>query len=167
MSVQGLNSYDFTVTEKVAIINYGLQLRYLKRKGAHEKRAPFPFKEMGNDMVWLKDFYAGEGIAEKKQKIKWKIIHNVGQFNIYVIALSSSPSNLLDIIPSWELMQRYYPKQDMLIVGVDKGYDNAIELAAKIVIDVFHKTGNLNIRNYFLDQYRKNSRRSHLWESCC
>lgn len=118
-------------------------------------------------MVWLKDFYAGEGIADKKRKIKWKILHNVGQFDIYVIALSSNPSNLLDIIPSWELMQRYYPKQDMLIVGVDKGYDNAIELAAKIVIDVFQKTGNLSIRDYFLEQYRKNSRRNRLWESCC
>lgn len=118
-------------------------------------------------MVWLKDFYAGAGIAEKKQKIKWKILHNAGQLEVYVIALSSNPRNLLDIIPSWELMQSSYPKQDMLIVGVDRGYDNAIELAAKIVIDVFQKTGNLCIRDYFLEQYRKNSRRNRLWESCC
>lgn len=106
-------------------------------------------------MTWYKEFYAGESIEHKKEKVKWKILHNAGQLDIYVIALSSNHANLLDIISATELMQKAYPKQDMLVVGVDKGYDNALELAAKIIMDVYQKTGNLNVRNYFLQQQKK------------
>ncbi len=117
-------------------------------------------------MIWYKDFYAGEGIAKKKEKIKWKILHNAGQIDIYVISLSSNPENLLDIIPSWELMQTYYPKEDLLVVGVEKGYENAMELAGMIVMDVLQKTGSLDIRDYFLGQERDNFGREPVWKSC-
>lgn len=117
-------------------------------------------------MIWYKDFYAGEGIKGKKEKVKWKILHRAGQLDVYVIALSSNPENLLDIIPSWELMQAYYPKKEMLVVGVDKGYGNAMELAGRIVMDVFQKTGSLNIRDYFLTQQERNSKKGAVWVSC-
>lgn len=116
-------------------------------------------------MIWYKDFYAGESIEPKKEKVKWKILHNAGQLDIYVIALSSNPANLLDIISAKELMQKAYPKRDMMVVGVDKGYDNALELAGNIILEVFQKTGNLDVRNYFL-QRQKNFRRGHRWEFC-
>ncbi|MCI9525838.1 MAG: hypothetical protein HFH37_02815 [Lachnospiraceae bacterium] len=117
-------------------------------------------------MIWYKEFYAGESIGYKKEKVKWKILHNAGQLDIYVIALSSNPHNLLDIISSIELMQKAYPRQDMMVVGIDKGYDNAVGLAGRIIMDVFQKTGNLNIREYFLEQ-QKNIRRRSIWKSFC
>lgn len=117
-------------------------------------------------MIWYKDFYAGEAIASKKEKIKWKIQHKAGQLDIYVIALGSAEGNLLDIIPSWELMQKYYPKMDMLIVGVDKGYDNAMELAGRIVTDVYKETGTFAVKEYFLEKHRENLRKEPVWKSC-
>lgn len=116
-------------------------------------------------MIWYKNFYAGESIESKKEKVKWKILHNAGQLDIYVIALSSNPENLLDIIPAKELLQKAYPKQNMFVVGVDKGYDHAIELAGSIIMDVFQKTGNLNVRDYFLEQ-RENRRRQPICRFC-
>ena len=50
-------------------------------------------------MKWYDDLYVGESIVHKTNKIKWKIIHNAWQINIYVITLASSENNLLDIIP--------------------------------------------------------------------
>lgn len=117
-------------------------------------------------MTWYKEFYVGESIAGKKEKVKWKILHNAGQVDIYVIALGSNPDNLLDIIPSWELMQKYYPKSDMLVVGIDKGYENAMELAGKIVMDVYNKTGNFKVRDYFLEKQKENLRKAPVWKSC-
>lgn len=116
-------------------------------------------------MDWYKEFYAGEGIAGKRKRVKWKILHHAGLVGIYVITLSSNPKNLLDIIPSWELMQKYYPKSGLLVVGVDKGYENAMELAGMIVMDVYEKTGTFQIREYFLEKHRENVRRKHRWKS--
>ena len=69
-------------------------------------------------MIWYKDLYVGESIVHKTKKVKWKIMHNAGQIGIYVITLASNTQNLLDIIPSYELMQKGYPKKDMVVVGL-------------------------------------------------
>lgn len=117
-------------------------------------------------MIFYRDFYAGESIARKKEKVKWKILHRAGQVDVYVITLSSNPENLMDIIPSWQLMQKYYRSQDMLVIGVDRGYENAMELAGRIVMDVYGKTGGFHVRDYFLKrQEGKLPKKGPRWES--
>ncbi len=103
-------------------------------------------------MIWYDKLYVGESIVHKTKKIKWKIMHNAGQIGIYVITLASNRQNLLDIIPSYELMQRGYPKRDMVIVGLAKGYDEAVEVAASIVDEVYRNTGTFAIRTYLAEK---------------
>lgn len=103
-------------------------------------------------MIWYDKLYVGESIVHKTKKIKWKIMHNAGQIGIYVITLASNKQNLLDIIPSYELMQRGYPKRDMVIVGLAKGYDEAVEVAASIVDEVYRNTGTFAIRTYLAEK---------------
>ncbi len=105
-------------------------------------------------MVWYKYLYADEGLRPRQEKIKWKIRHNAGQVHMYVIALSHSPGGLLEIISTVELMQRAYPKERLFIVGLAKGYENARELALKIVLEVFEKTGDFRVREYLLAKHR-------------
>lgn len=99
-------------------------------------------------MTWHDDLYVGRSIVHKTNKIKWKIRHNAGQVGIYVIALASNEKNLLDIIPAQELMQKGYPKKNLYIVGLAKGYEEAIEVAASIVAAVYQVTGSFAIRSY-------------------
>ena len=102
-------------------------------------------------MDWYREFYAGEGIAAQKEKIKRKILRNRGMINIY--------------IPSWELMQKYYPKSELLVVGADRGYENAVELAGTIIMDVYRETGTFQVRDYFLEKHRESQRKGHKWKS--
>lgn len=104
-------------------------------------------------MIWHDDLYVGESIIHKTNKIKWKICHNAGQLNIYVITLASNERNLLDIIPAQELMQKGYPKQNLYVVGLAKGYDEAVEVAASIVDLVYHKTGGFAIKSYLMGEH--------------
>lgn len=99
-------------------------------------------------MTWYDDLYVGESIVHKTAKIKWKIRHNAGQIGIYVIALASNERNLLDLIPAQELMQRGYPKKDLYIIGLAKGYSEAVEVAVSIVDEVYRRTGGFSIRSY-------------------
>ena len=99
-------------------------------------------------MKWYDDLYVGESIIHKTSKIKWKILHNAGQIDIYVIALASNEKNLLDIIPSRELLQKWYPKRDLYIIGLAKGYEEAIETAASIVDEVYRRTGAFEVASY-------------------
>lgn len=103
-------------------------------------------------MIWYDKLYVGKSIVHKTKKIKWKIMHNAGQIGIYVITLASNRQNLLDIIPSYELMQRAYPKREMVIVGLAKGYDEAVEVAASIVDEVYRNTGTFAVRTYLAEK---------------
>lgn len=102
-------------------------------------------------MTWHDKLYVGESIIHKTKKIKWKICHNAGQINIYVIALASNEQNLLDIIPAQELLQKGYPKKGIYVVGLAKGYDEAVEVAASIVSEVYQATGAFAVREYLTE----------------
>lgn len=106
-------------------------------------------------MIWYEDLYVGESIVHKTKKIKWKILHNAGQLNVYVITLASNKENLLDIIPSQELLQKGYPQKDLYVVGLAKGYDEAIEVAASIVDEVYRMTGAFRVEDYLNEKRRK------------
>lgn len=100
-------------------------------------------------MKWYHDLYVGDSIADKAKRIKWKINHNAGTVSVYVIAFASNKQNLLDIIPSWELMQKAYPgKKEMQIIGLAKGYEEALELVKQIIEETYRNTKTVDVRAY-------------------
>lgn len=105
-------------------------------------------------MIWYRDLYAEESIAGKKEKIKWKIRHNAGMVNIYVITASGSPGGLLEIISTVELMQHGYPKDCLFIVGIAKGYEQARDLACNIILEIYGKTGDFQVKEYLLERQK-------------
>lgn len=107
-------------------------------------------------MKWYDNLYVGESIRHKTAKIKWKIQHNAGQIDIYVIAIASNPQNLLDIIPAQELMQRGYPKKEMYVIGLAHGMKEAHEVVKQIIDEVYQNTGGFDIFPYL--QTKKDSK---------
>ncbi len=99
-------------------------------------------------MKWHKDLYTGESILHKQQKVKWKIVHGVGQIRVYVITLASNGQNLLDIIPARELLQKHYPKRNLYVIGLAGNYQEALEVAGHIINEVYGKTGDFDVRGY-------------------
>jgi hypothetical protein len=100
-------------------------------------------------MTWYDDLYVGYSIRKKEKQVVWRIKHNAGQIGVYVIALASNRKNLLDIIPATDLLQRSYPKKEMYVVGLAKGYDEALDVAVSIVEEVYQMTGGFDVRRYF------------------
>ncbi|MBQ8279685.1 MAG: hypothetical protein IJZ23_07585 [Roseburia sp.] len=107
-------------------------------------------------MKWYENLYVGESIRHKAGKIKWKIMHNAGQIDIYVITLASNPQNLLDIIPAQELMQRGYPKKELYVVGLAHGMTEAHEIVKQIIDEVYQNTGAFRVLPYL--QSKKDSK---------
>lgn len=105
-------------------------------------------------MKWYDPLYVGESISGKENRLKWKIEHNWLTLSIYVIAFASNPDNLLDLIPAKELLQRGYPKKELHIIGLAKGYDEAVDLTVQIIDEVYKKTGAVDVRRY-LGQVRR------------
>ena len=63
-------------------------------------------------MRWYKHLYVGE----KAEKRRFSIIQNIRrgrlQPKVHVIVPASGEKNILDILPSYVLLQEYYKKQE-------------------------------------------------------
>ena len=106
-------------------------------------------------MKWLKNLYVSESIGDKANRIKWKIEHNAGTVRVYLIAFASNPDNLLDIVPSWNLLLRAYPKNEMKVIGLAKGYDDAVALVKDIIEETYRHTGTVDVWNYLKEERRR------------
>ena len=101
-------------------------------------------------MKWYDNLFLGEKAAPKAAKMKWKISHNAGMVTAYVITFASNPDNLMDIIPSRELLQKGYPKKDMTIIGLGLGYEEALQVVQKIIQETYDHTGGTDVKSYLL-----------------
>ena len=121
-------------------------------------------------MIWYDDLYLSENIEKKADKIKWKITHNAGMLHMYVISLPQNNDSLLEIISTKELMQRYYPKKNLVIVGIAKGYEEAVTMAATIVVETMNSLGSTNVKQYLKEKRKEiyiKDHRDHPWNPAC
>ncbi|SER61981.1 hypothetical protein [Lachnobacterium bovis] len=109
-------------------------------------------------MRWYNNLYISPSAKKKSKKIIWKIKHKAGLINVYVITLASNSSNLLDIIPSGDLLFLSYPRENVKVLGIAKGYTEALELSCKIVKEVYENTGKFDVHNYFKNSFKEVSR---------
>lgn len=105
-------------------------------------------------MKFYSNLYIGDSVKNIR-KVKWKLRHNAGQIKVYVITLAKG-NDLLEIYHCAFLQQAYYKKYPPFIVGVASGYDEAVLLTQKIIMDVSEKIGNYKIKDYFMDEVRNN-----------
>lgn len=99
-------------------------------------------------MRWYHHLYMGTEARRDRYRIVGRIRWNKPQTDAYVITLASQADNLLDIYPSYVLLQKYYRQQEILIIGIAKGYDEAMEVMTRILMEVYEKTGTFNVKEY-------------------
>ena len=101
-------------------------------------------------MKFYKKLYVGNTIKDVR-KIKRKLLLNVGQLGIYVIALCKG-SDQLEIYHCAFLQQKYYRKNPPYIVGIANGYDEAVEIVRQIAIEAYECNRNCDLKKYILDR---------------
>ena len=100
-------------------------------------------------MQWAENLYLSDKTAKKKDKIIKKANRGVGMVSIYFITLASNRGNLFDIFHAAHLKQPAFYKQDLYVVGIASGYEEALELVQRMIDDIYRKTGGFAVREYF------------------
>ena len=109
-------------------------------------------------MIWLENIYVGDSIAKKRDKIIKKIKKGKITMKKYVLALSRNDSDLLDVFQANVLKQKYYQEQNIIVVGLASGEEEAFELVKKIIDDCLEATGGYNLKQFFgIDEGETNS----------
>lgn len=103
-------------------------------------------------MKWYKGLYLGEGAKSEKYKIFGKVMKGRFHKDTFLILLPSNSENLLDIISANELLQPHYRKKmyhdELYVLGIAKGREEALELVRLIIDEVYHATGGFDISGY-------------------
>ncbi|MCI8886008.1 MAG: hypothetical protein HFG87_08520 [Dorea sp.] len=102
-------------------------------------------------MRYYKHLYLAEGIR-KKEKVIRKLEKNQLQMNIHIITLSQNEEDQLEIYNSMILLQPEFPHDDFFVVGIAKGYEDAVEMVEEITQEVYNKTKGADIRSYILER---------------
>lgn len=92
-------------------------------------------------MLWYDRLYVGEKAKKHRFSIIQSIRRRKYRVGVFVITPASNGNNILDIYPLLTLLNPYYRDKELLILGIAEGYGEALELAGKIVGDMYRKTG--------------------------
>lgn len=100
-------------------------------------------------IVWSEKLYIGSQAEKHFKKIQKKLENGKSVFGYFLITRPSNSSNLLDILPTAELLFPYYKKQELLVYGLAKGREEAENLVVSILEDVYRETDGLCCKEYF------------------
>lgn len=103
-------------------------------------------------MKWYRALFIGDGIKLERKKLIRKIETNAGLKDTYMITLASNERDLLDIFSTKMLMQPVLHGLCPVIIGIAKGYDEAVELACEIVMSAYQKNQNFDVRSYLRER---------------
>ena len=104
-------------------------------------------------LKWHKVLYADDKTEKKIKQIKWRLNHGAGAFQVYLVTLSTESKMQLDIFHASMLKQSAFRQRVPLIVGVASDAISATQMVVRIVQDVYDRTGQANIREYFETSY--------------
>lgn len=99
-------------------------------------------------MKYYCEYYLSDSLIEKKEEILGKLENGKFQLGKYIIVLAENKGNQLEIIDAMYLMQRYYQKRELFVVGVADGFEEALNLVEKITREVYDATGGADIQAY-------------------
>ena len=100
-------------------------------------------------IVWSEKLYIGEQAEKKCRKIQKQLENGKMVMGYFLITKPSNDSNLLDILPTKELLFPYYKKQTLLVYGLAKGKEEAEALVVSMLEDIYRETDGLCCKEYF------------------
>lgn len=100
-------------------------------------------------MLWSEKLYLGADAKKHYRRIKWKIMHNIAQVDIFLLLLPLKYEQHLQLVPSLSLLQKEWPKEDVCVVGIASGRQEGMELIEQITSEMYEETGVIDYYGFF------------------
>ena len=101
-------------------------------------------------MRYYHNLYISEKLEEKRTDIITNIANDKWQFEKYLIVLTENENNHLEFFNSVLLLQKVILKDNLFVVGIADGYQEAVEIVRMITEEVYKNTQDVDIRGYLL-----------------
>ena len=84
-------------------------------------------------MRWYQNLYISSALANGAEDIKKDLENGVCKRDLFVITPAVNERDLLDVRRGRDLKKQYLKEKDLMILGLAKGYDEAVELSVRIL----------------------------------
>ena len=98
-------------------------------------------------LQWCEPLYFGEEIRNG-DKIRARLDENKWTPGVYLLTFSENPHHLMEILPALSLKQTWARKLCPVVFGMAGSKEDAIDLACRIIKEVYDKTGDFGIEDY-------------------
>lgn len=99
-------------------------------------------------LKWYKKLYIGTNMKGEHKKYIKKIKKKQFTFDIYLLTLAFNEVDQIDIFSANLLLQRPLRRRCPLIIGIARGYEDALLLFTELANDVYQETGRLELKTY-------------------
>lgn len=95
--------------------------------------------------------YLSNDISESKlDRIKKKLQNKPLLCAVYLISISRNPADQLEIFAAKQLVQNYYNRYPVYVIGIASDYESAVSLIETIVQECLQARGDCALKEYLL-----------------
>lgn len=103
-------------------------------------------------MRFYRYLYVSELMKGKQDKIVERLKKQDYPLTVYLIVLSEDGENQLEFFRTSLLKQEIFRGEELFVVGIAAGYDDALYLVERITEDAYRETKDADIRSYLLER---------------
>ena len=103
-------------------------------------------------MLWYSRLYVGERARKHLFSIIRSIREKKYRPGVFVITPASNGNNILDIYPGYMLLLESGRVQELTILGIADGYQEALALAGTLVEEMYEKTGGFCLEEFLTER---------------
>lgn len=104
------------------------------------------------------NLYLSEGITDKKlDKIKKRLNGKWNRWKespllsgVFLISIAKNASDQLDIFDARQLVQPFYKKYPVYVIGIAESYEEALQLVERLVQECLKERGDCSLKEYLL-----------------
>lgn len=100
-------------------------------------------------MEWSEQIYLDPKLEKHWKRIKWKIMHNIAQKEVYLLLLPLDGDGKLQMMSSLIFLQKRYPVTDYCIVGLASSKQNGFNIITQITSEVYEEYGKIDYNQFF------------------
>lgn len=106
---------------------------------------------MEKKLNFLPHLYLGDGMKPQKvDKLKKRLVNKPLLARAYLITISLNPADQLDLFDARQLAQSRYNRTELTVVGLAKGYDDALGVVERITQDCLDARGDCELKEFLL-----------------
>ncbi len=100
-------------------------------------------------ILFHSNLYVADELSSKRRKVIKKLKQGKLQLGVYVIAVPQGEQDMLEIYPSYVLLQQAYKQMEIQVVGLAGDQSSAFSLVETMTNDCLEARGDANLREYF------------------